>query len=291
MPTDTCNRVLVERYALGEGGLELRQATRRHVDACAACRGLLTALETERRDYLTLHPFREFSARHLDGHRPVGKAVLEGHAFLPRWVPALAGLATCLLILPLVQHRLLNAYSDAFPNGASDVDPTGIRGKGVSSSQGPGVMEYFFKRDGQVRPGGPGEAYRSGDELQFVYAGGGYAYVSLVSIDSRGAVSLYREAGATSAETSIENSAVSVKAKNERPQPLPFGVTLDDSPGSEFFVMVFSAAPIEAPVLQHWLEDAYTKSQNGLEGLSKSTLTPPVPKARIKTLLMRKDRV
>ena len=71
MPTEQCNRVQVERYFLGEGGSEEKRMTRSHLDGCAECRGRMAALENERREYLLIHPFREFAAKHPPQGNPL----------------------------------------------------------------------------------------------------------------------------------------------------------------------------------------------------------------------------
>ncbi len=272
MPTETCNRVLVERYFLGEGGVDEKRAARAHLDGCAECRGIMTGLEKERRDYLIAHPFREFAAKRLPAEASAEPKRAFGGS---RWIPALAGLAACLVLVPVI-----------FKVGLKDkvISDTGYRSKGGA------MLEYYVKRGAAVNPGSVTEAYRPGDELQFVCSAGSYGYVTLASIDSRGHVSLYRApVGADGAE-----SPLSLPGKGDEKIQLPFAVTLDESPGSELFVMIFGAAPLAGEAVESWLTGAFTRASGNLEALP-SVLTPPpgsAPKtpAGIKTLLLRKTQ-
>lgn len=264
-PVGKCNRVLLEKYFLGEGTDAEKRGMRSHLDGCADCQGLMAKLETERRDYLMVHPFREFAAKRL----PAEKAARV--ASMPRWLPALAGVAACLLVLPFLTQRLELAR-----NGAVQGTEDAVRMKG-----GP-ILEFYCKRDGMVQAGQATEAYRAGDELQFVYGGEGYAYITLASVDAKGLVSLYRPQG--------ESLAVSLPAKPGDRQTLPFGVTLDDSPGSELFVLIYSSQPLTGDALESWLQGAFTRASGNLEALAGALPVPPGSRSVAKGLLLRKAR-
>jgi hypothetical protein len=184
-------------------------------------------------------------------------------------------LVACLVLLPVVLRYGMRG---------NVVTETGVRTKG-----GP-VLEYYLKRGGAVTPGRTSELHRAGDELQFVYAAGSHAYVTLASIDSRGHVSLYgspqavRPAGETPrTDTGIARTGgtdalpVSLAAKAGETQTLPFAVTLDDSPGSELFVMIFGSLPLTGGEVEGWLTEAYTRASGNLEGLVSRLSPPPGP--------------
>jgi hypothetical protein len=271
MPTETCNRVRVERYFLGEGGSEERRAVRAHIDGCAECRGLLHTLENERREYLLAHPFREFAAKHL----PHGEA-RRSPSLGSRWMPAIAGLAACLVLVPVVMRSGMVS---------APIREDGIRAKGGA------MLEYYVKRGDAVTPGNVSEPYRPGDELQFVCSAGSYAYVTLASVDSHGHVSLYR-APADSLAPAGDQGPLSLPGQGGAKRSLPFAVSLDDSPGAELFVMFFSAAPLSGEAVESGLTEAYTRASGNLEALP-SLLKPPAgsgPKAAFKTLLIRKSQ-
>jgi hypothetical protein len=279
MPTEQCNRVLVDRYFLGEIGAEEKRAVRAHLDGCADCRGRMSALENERRDYLMAHPFREFAAKHLDGESPSESAAAR-RAPASLWLPGLIGAVACLVLVPVV---LRYGIHDTV------VTESGIRTKG-----GP-VLEYYLKRGGTVTPGNASESHRAGDELQFVYSAGSHAYVTLASIDTRGHVSLYRSSDAAS----DANAPMSLSASPGDKQTLPFAVTLDDSPGAELFVMVFGTRSLTGAEVESWLMGAYTRASGNLEALASKLPPPPGHAAategkagdEIRTLLLRKSQV
>lgn len=260
MPTEQCNRVLVERYFLGEIPIEQKGPVLHHLDGCPDCRGLMATLENDKRIYLLEHPFREFAAKRL----PEGKAA-PSRAFNARWMMGLAGVAACLVILPVV-FRSQDTATALVDEGAPAGE--GIRTKGGT------VLEYYLKRGGVVSPGTPAEPYRSGDELQFVYAAGGHPFVSLASIDSRGHVSLYKAEANAVPGPAAGTAPLSQAALEGERQPLPFAVTLDDSPGAELFVMVYGSGPLNDSAVESWLTEAYTRASGNLEGLT-SVLSPP----------------
>jgi hypothetical protein len=247
----------------------------------------MAEFENERREYLLIHPFREFAAKHPGA--VAGETMGAGEALrrtfaTSRWLPAAAGLAACLVLLPVFMRMGLQ------PKVISE---TGIRTKG-----GP-LLEYYLKRGGNVVPGQPSDLLRAGDELQFVYAADSHAYVTLASIDARGHVSLYRADASAADSLPISVAAASgapadggadvkpVEGKgaisdvradvsaDAKKRALPFAVTLDDSPGSELFVMVFGAEPLSGSAVESWLMGAYTRASGNLEGMP--SLLPPPP--------------
>lgn len=278
MPTEQCNRVQVDRYFLGETGPEEKRATRAHMDGCADCRARLANLENERRTYLLQHPFREFAAKHL----PQGEAKPRP-AFGSRWMPAVAGLAACLVLVPVVWR------TGMFGPGEKILSDD-VRTKGGT------LLEYYVKRGSSVTPGNSAEGYRPGDELQFVCASDSHAWVTLASIDSRGHISLYRAPAPEGApEGQGGQGPLSLPGLGGEKQSLPFAVTLDEAPGAELFVMIFGASPLSGEAVESWLAGAFTRASGNLEALP--SLLPPPPgsggksAAGIKTLLLRKTQV
>ncbi|MEO7425388.1 MAG: hypothetical protein ABI036_09385 [Fibrobacteria bacterium] len=300
MPIEKCDRVRLERYFLGDSGTEEKHSVKLHLDGCPDCRGRMAAFDNERREYLLIHPFREFAAKHPGA--VAGETMGAGEALrrtfsTSRWLPATAGLAACLVLLPVFMRLGLQ------PKVISE---TGIRTKG-----GP-LLEYYLKRGGSVVPGQPSDLLRAGDELQFVYAADSHAYVTLASIDARGHVSMYRTDPSAADSLPISLPAASgavadggpdVGKSDAKKRTLPFAVTLDDSPGSELFVMVFGAEPLSGSAVESWLMGAYTRASGNLEGMP--SLLPPPPglpggalpgppgkagASVVKTLLLRKSQ-
>jgi Putative zinc-finger len=288
MPTKVCNQVLVERYFLNEIKGEEKSIFRLHLDGCADCRGQLDKLEIERRNYAMQFPFREFLAKpgiaermdriHLPGSKGNSKTTI------PRWLPGLAGVAICLMVLPILEKRLELARGTNPSEAGSVIAETGSEAMGGIRTKGEAILEFYCKRDGVILPGKVTEDYRAGDELQFVYAADGHAYITLASIDAQGLVSLYRPEG--------ESLKVSLQSKPGHRQTLPFAVTLDNSPGSELFVLVYSPKPLNGEAVDGWLKEAFTRTSGNLESMA-STMAPPgspLSHTVVKSLLLRKSK-
>jgi hypothetical protein len=172
--------------------------------------------------------------------------------FAPRWLPVYAA-ALCLLLLPLA----LRPENHRFKGGAT--------------------AAFYVKRDGQVRPGDT-LPYRAGDELQFVYSASGRRFVTLASVDSRRHVSLYRAEDARFSQPALPGDG----------QPLPFGVTLDDSDGSELFALIFGDAALDPSQVQAWLLDAFEAAQGDLQRLKANLPPAPGNAAVTRTWLLKK---
>lgn len=279
MTTKVCNRVLVERYFLNELVGEKKNDLRQHLDNCADCQSLYNQLQIDSRNYAMTFPFREFVARPGMGERLDRLDLCQENKVrglkMPRWLPALAGIAVCLMVLPVLQNQLEQVRGSKWSYAES-----GVRTKGEP------ILEFYCERDGVVHAGLETETYRAGDELQFVYAGASHgqsaSYVTLASIDAQGLVSLYRSEG--------ESLRVSIPAKPGNRQPLPFSVTLDHSPGSEFFVLIYSSKPLDGERVDAWLKGAYTSASGNLELLDKSLAPPNSPKSMVKSLLLKKEQ-
>jgi hypothetical protein len=270
MSTKICNRIQVEKYFLGEIQGEERSALRLHLDTCAECQSQMANLESEKRNYLIAHPFREFAARRLPADASRGKRSL------PRWLPALAGVAACLFVLPLIEKRMELARNPVGMETGPAINSEGIRTKGGA------IFEFYCKRGGLVQAGLVSEVYQAGDELQFVYGGDGHSFVTLTSIDTNGLVSLYRPEG--------ESLKVSLPVLPGPRQTLPFAVTLDAAPGSELFILIYSSSPLNGQGLETWLRGGFTRVSGNLDSLHISLFPPPIPKSRVMSLLLRKAK-
>jgi hypothetical protein len=270
MPSETCDRIRVERYFLDEAVGEEKTATALHLESCPKCRERLASLTHERAAYLTAQPFSAFAARRLEKRSPSGRLLP-----MPRWLPALAGALACIAVVAVIKRPSGSGSVGPGPLAADESLPDdGIRTKGGLA------FEFHYSRDGKVQAGDLGLEYRAGDVLQFVYSAGEYPYVSLASVDAGGTVSLYRHEG--------DLSKASLPAKPGKMESLPFSVTLDAAPVGELFVLVVSREPLESAKVEAWLDSAWNRASGELGRLERE-LAPPKPGgAEIKTLLVRK---
>lgn len=262
MPSETCNRIRVERYFLEEAGAEEKRETGSHVEACGRCKEHLDLLSRERQAYLAVRPFGGLAARHLEKRSPA-----RAFGLGPRWLPVAAGALACLALVVVLRD----------PDGGLLGGSAGGPATADSRYKGGEVLEFHLGRDGKVEPGDPSADHRAGDRLQFVYSADKAAYAALLSVDASGKVSVYRAEGASSAAVPV------IPGKLE---PFPFSVTLDDARGGELFVAVFSAGPLEDSALEAWLAEAFQAA--GDLARAGSGLKPPPAAASLKTLLLKK---
>ncbi len=300
MPSETCDRIRVERYYLEEAGVEEHRETGRHLETCGRCREQLDSLARERDGYLAVHPYATFAAKRA-GRRAAGSAVAR-----PRWLPALAGGLALVAVVAVLQGPGLGLQGgsaqpqDAGTQAGDAEDGSGAAGTGGDdvTYKGGESLEFHYRRDGKVLEGRLDGEYRAGDELQFLYGSGKHSHVTLLSVDASGKVSLYRASG---------SGPGSLPAKAGKLEPFPFGVTLDEARGGELFVALFSQGPVADAALETWLADAFrgatgsgahTDAQSGgaqagttgaLVALEKA-LRPPAdaPSGVVKSLLLRK---
>jgi hypothetical protein len=141
-----------------------------------------------------------------------------------RLVPAL-GLAVPVVLALVLAPRLVQP-----PAGGVTMKGDGFR-VAVARAGGAGAPE-LAAGDAVVHPG---------DGLRFSYEAGEDGYLLVLDLDGRGEASVLHPFGA---------SAAAPLAANHR-EFLPGSVVLDDAPGPEFIVAVFSRRPLEAaPLLE-----------------------------------------
>lgn len=262
MPSEPCNRIRVERYFLEEATGEEKRETDLHVKGCARCKEHLDFMFREQQAYLAVRPFSSFAAKHLEKKAP-RLQLIPG----PRWLPAVAGAMACLALLAVFRMPDLGGT-----RGVSEVAD-------VTRAKGGEVFDFHYRRDGKLHQGDIAEAYRAGDELQFVYSAGAFDQVTLASVDAEGTVSLYRQEG---------NGPASLPAKAGKLESFPFSVTLDAAQGSELFVLTLTRTPLEIAAVEAWLGEAYKAAGGNLAKLEKDVKPPAAQPGLVKTVLLKK---
>jgi hypothetical protein len=198
-------------------GEDVPAADRAHADACPACAAQLDALRAAADAFVRARPadrfLRQLAAREAAAARPAG---------LRRLFPALAvavPLAAAIALLP----RLVDA-----PNGVA------LKGDGfrVAVARAAGGAPELAAADAVVRPG---------DALRFSYEADRDGHLLVLDLDGRGDASVLHPFGA---------AASAPLAAGDRGF-LPGSVVLDDAPGPEVLVAVFSPRPVDAaPLLE-----------------------------------------
>jgi hypothetical protein len=190
---------------------------RAHAEACPACSEQLRALRAGADAFLRARPperfLRQLAAREAAAARPAG---------LRRLFPALA-LAVPLALAIVVVPRLVDG-------------PPGVTTKGdgfrVAIARAAGGAPELAAADAVVGPG---------DGLRFSYEADRDGHLLVLELDGRGDASVLHPYGA---------AASGPLAAGQR-DFLPGSVVLDDAPGPEVLVAVFSPRPLDAaPLLE-----------------------------------------
>ncbi len=213
-----------------------------HVVACAHCRDRVAQLDDEREAFLAAHPFssvqQEVAERALFLDDEPEIAVPASSA--PGWQLALltlVGAAAAVLVMGLVVP-----LGDGRPGGAADEAPPYTGVKGATD------LRAAVLRDGSLLSAAGDVVLAPGDELQFQVDTGPYDHVAIVGVDGTGAVSVYQPVGG--------GSSLPVAPGGGRVLETAF--RLDDAPGPEVFVAVFTDGPVEAEAVagevQGWVD-------------------------------------
>ncbi|MBN2189272.1 MAG: hypothetical protein JW699_07445 [Chitinispirillaceae bacterium] len=259
---DACVRKLdVERFSAGELAGRAAVDIEEHLRSCPACGAYLARLKKEREEFLRVHPFAEFlSAR---------AAPICVGPWYRRFPAALSSPALRPVLAPALVVLIAVAVIPFIPGPESD-----IRYKGNGS------LSYIYKRDGVVHTGAPDDLLRPGDRVQIFYSSAADRNLTLISIDSRGAVSFYHPE---------EGGAVcSVRSGTGQKLAYPCGIELDSTSGAELVVAVFSDKPFDTSRIKKWIEGIKEKGSdmNALETAIKNN--PPEKKSSVQTLMLNK---
>lgn len=209
------SRHSLARLAAGE----LEGEARASVEAAAAesepAQRLIRELDADRAAFRMQHPRAAFEAA-LEARRgsrgrawwwmPAGALVAAAAAVALTWVPT-EPTAAGVSVAPVAPQTRLKAA--------------------------PGLT-FHVQREGQVEAGTPGGVYYPGDRIQLRYTTGTHRHLVVVSLDSRGAVTPFYDAGGRSLD--IEPGVE---------QLLEGSVTLDGALGSERILGCFSERPVD----------------------------------------------
>ncbi len=235
------NKLLLERFSAGEiDGAEAR-LVEEHCAACGECSDYLKMLSGERQRFLAAHPFPRFNRAAAPGQP--WHAKLRDMLRRPSLVPAYGLIALLLMLSPML-------YVKVFVPSGGDIAFKG--GDGLS---------FLLQRNGRVSACTPRDTLFPGDRLQVLYSLSKTGHVSLLSVDSRGALSWY--------QPDRQSPFCSVPVKPGINQGYPAGILLDDSPGQELIIALFSKNRLSKESVQTWVDAAYEKSHADLTVLKR----------------------
>ena len=254
-----CSRLLLERYAGGELDESERTAVRRHLDTCSDCSSFVAQLEAERADFLRERPFSSFTRAHaplmtVPWYRRVSRIALQ-----PALVPVYTMVLLILVVLPL---RHAGKEGD-------------VRFKGKH------VLSFIYERNGIIRDGIPNLRFRANDRIQILYSLARRQYIGLLSIDSRGTVSFYHP------DQTMEFCSVITDPGNRI--SFPGSIILDDTPGDELIIALFSNSALRTSEVAKWFQQQFTECPDPGRLQDRLRSRGKVFNADIATLLLSKE--
>ncbi len=237
-------KLLIERLSAGELDKDDSRRIEEHCKTCPECAGYLESLRHDARCFLALHPFRDFQQHTVSiPHQPWYRIFLNGFR-RPSLSPVYGLIAIIFITAPVIYYT----YYHHGPQG--DPSTPGIRFKGNTS------LSFLLKRNGIISHCSPLDTVYPGDEIQVIYSTPRPGFISLVSIDSYGAISWYFP--------QKDSQFCSIAAKPGGRQVYPAGILLDDSQGKELIVGLLSDKPLSTKTVKKWLTGAIRTSTTEL---------------------------
>jgi hypothetical protein len=238
-----------------------------HLGTCAACSAYLAQLRVAQEKFLQEHPFGSLHwVAERREHVPWFTRLTSALA-VPVLRPVLIPL--CLLMFAVV---LIIPFMGKVQRENSGPD---------RAYKGQSTLSYIYKRSGLVHESAPSDTFFAGDAIQIFYSSKTEQYVSLFSIDSRGAVSLYQP-DEHAANCSIRTGAGTKLA-------YPKSIVLDASHGCELVVALITAEPIATAQVKRWLGEVTAKSGGDMHRLELEIRAKHLGvQGSVSTLLLRK---
>jgi hypothetical protein len=255
-------RLAIELFTTGELNASETEELKAHLSDCSVCHDYLGTLTQQREVFLKAHPYQ--SAFKSASNNPVPNALqwLWGPALRPVLAPALGLCILGLCLLPFLTRQEHSSPSEIIYKSAS-------------------ALSFLVKRNGEAMEGNPHSEYSAGDIIQVLYNSGGREYLTLFSLDTRGNLSFYHNP---------EAEYCSIKTKKGTRLHYPGSILLDNSPGHELIVALFTAKPRKEKAIRQWVAKIQGP-QEDLPALSRKFREAlPSPGDRTAVLLLKKRR-
>jgi hypothetical protein len=236
------NKLLLERYSAGEIDENESRHIEDHCKTCAQCAGYLGALKGDRQQFLSKHPFYRFWQAAMPVARRPWHAPFLDTLRRPSFFPAYGAIIILFMLAPIIYFK-------------------GIQGPGITFKGGSPAISFLLKRNGLVSACTPLDTLFPGDEIQVLFSLVKKGHISLVSVDSHGALSWYHP--------DYANSFCSVPAKPGNNRNFPSGILLDDSKGRELVIALFSKAPLKKASVKQWVNGGLKKTNADLSALQR----------------------
>jgi len=238
------NKLLLERYSSGEIDEENSRRVEEHCKTCMECSGYLETLANQRRQFLSLHPFFRLQQAAAQARKQPWNMPIFNTLRRPALFPAYGLIVILCMLSPIVYFK-----------GIRHPATTEIVFKGGDG------LSFLLKRKGRISVCTPRDVVYPGDEIQVLYSVSMSGYLSLLSVDSRGALSWYNP--------DRKNPFCSIPVKSGRNQSYPSGILLDNSQGPELIIGLFSPAPLSTESVNAWVRGALKKTNADLLALRR----------------------
>jgi hypothetical protein len=224
-------KLAIERSFTGELGKEDSDRLTAHCETCPACAEYLTQLRRNQNEFLDKHSFAQFQRR----VQPELAQIPWRQSFVrqlrrPAFIPLYGVLAALLIAVPTISYRMF------FNSGEAIVF------KGVDH------LSFIVKRGNVTSIGKPHDVFFANDEIQVLYSIRRGGFISLISVDSRGTISMY--------QPDTNGIYCSAPAQPGTNRVYPVGIELDGSKGVEMIVALLSDAPLKTTEVKQWVETA-----------------------------------
>jgi hypothetical protein len=259
---EKCSKLGLEQYFTGELDEQQAQEIKQHLADCTECSAYIAGLETEKADFLHRHPFASFTRAHAPVKTIPWYRQFVRSAFRPALIPVYGALVVTVVLLPMINRETNRLSPD-------------VRFKGRNP------VSFLYRRDGTVNQGSTTMKFRTGDNIQVVFSIEKDRYVSLLSVDSLGRISFYHP--------DQQSAFCSIHASAGQKQSFPGSIVLDDTPGSELVIVLFSEKPVSVKDASSWVKRHFNavagfSELKNLLGKEGTTLS-----ADVSTLLLRKE--
>jgi hypothetical protein len=234
----------------------------KHIESCQVCNSYLQTLRREKNEFLADHPFSSLCKTKERSIEVPWYVVLYQTLTKPSLVPLYGMMLLLAVIIPIVSLYNSNRITDT------------VRFKGRSQ------LSFVCLRDGSTFQGNSEDLFRAGDQIQIRYNSEKEQFVALLSIDSRGTVSFYHPDQRT--------GFCSVKSGIGSDLTFPGSIILDNSPGGELVIALFSPQPMRIDLVKQWVSGLNNGKDDfaGFEHvLEKNKITP---ECSILTILLKK---
>ncbi len=254
-------KLTVEKYFTGELGPSESAELELHLKDCVECKEHLSSLEENKRQFHGAHPFGSFLDAVKERSTPWYMKLFES-LFQPALRPVYALMLIICVALPVYFNYINNQ--------------AGIRTKGVET------ISFAYRRDGIINKGNTDDTFRANDEIQILYTSTSSRYLSLFSIDTKGSISFYHP--------EINSKWCSIEVDNiNKQEHYPSSIVLDDTPGNELVVAVFTAKPVYVETVEQKIGKILDKNSANLNDVKKKIESRnPFKKGNVKTLMLNK---